>query len=192
MTRRPPSGYVRIGRLGRSFQLSGGVRLHLDNPDLLATPADDDIDTVERDPAGDALLDALGRLFVPGLGDTRLRDHESVSGSTIVYLEGVRDRTIARNLVNAEVWADLSDVPATVVEELTAPTEEESLVGLDVRVDGDLIGTVGTAHLGGSNDYVEVALATGGAVLLPLAAPYVTVSEAGIEVTDPPPGLLDG
>ncbi|HET8984206.1 MAG TPA: hypothetical protein VFN03_00480, partial [Trueperaceae bacterium] len=143
------------------------------------------------DPTAGALLDALGRLFVPGLGDTKLRDHETVSGSTIVYLEGVRDRTAARNLVNAEVWADAGEVPAEVVEVLTAPTAEEGLVGLPVTVDGDHFGTVGTAHLGGANDYVEVVRAAGGAVLLPLTAPYVTVSESGIDLRDPPPGLLD-
>lgn len=202
MTRRPPAGYLRIGRLGRSFKLSGGVRLHLDNADLLHGSSDDELASdAERSTTealypnatyltGRALLDALGRLYVPGLGDTKLRDHEVVSGSTVVYLEGVRDRTAARNLVNAEVWADSDDVPAAVIAELTAPTAEEELVGLEVRVDGDPIGRISTAHLGGANEYVEVELDAGGAVLLPLAAPYVTVSESAIELTDPPPGLL--
>jgi ribosomal 30S subunit maturation factor RimM len=189
MIRRPPAGYVRIGRLGRSFKLSGGVRLHLDNSGALGAESDEDIQQ-PTDPTGGALLDALGRLFVPGLGDTRLRDHETVSGSIIVYLEGVRDRTAARNLVNAEVWADVAEVPAAVIDELTAPTAEEELVGLPVTVDGAALGSVGTAHLGGANDYVEVVLAAGGTVLVPLAAPYVTVSESGIDLQDPPPGLL--
>jgi len=190
MTRLPPAGYVRIGRLGRSFKLSGGVRLHLDNSGLLGDPADAEADPTESHPTGRGLLDALGRLFVPGLGDTRLRDHEVVSGSTVVYLEGVRDRTTARNLVNAEVWADSGDVPPALIEELTAPTPEEELVGLPVSVDGAPVGSVSAAHLGGGNDYVAVELDAGGTVLLPLVAPYVTVSDSGIDLSDPPPGLL--
>ena len=189
MTRLPPAGYVRIGRLGRSFQLSGGVRLRLDNLENLQAH------NASTDEAGsrsseDSVLDSLGRLFVPGLGETRLRDYEFVSGSTVVYLEGVRDRTVARSLVNAEVWAAQADVPVELVEELTAPSPEEALVGLDVTVDGAVVGKVSAAHLGGANDYVEALLDSGATVLVPLAAPYVTLSEAGVALVDAPPGLL--
>ena len=182
MTRRPPAGYVKLGRLGRSFKLSGGVRLHLDNAYLL--------DESEQDMGTDA-LDALGRLFVAGLGETRLRDHEYVSGSVVIYLEGVRDRTVARSLVNAEVWAETSDLPPGLEAELTAPSPEDELVGLAVTLNGVKIGTVGAATLGTVNDYVEAHLDAGGTALLPLTAPYVLVTEDGVKLTDPPDGLFD-
>lgn len=191
MTRLPPVGYVRIGRLGKSFQLSGGVRLRLDNVEQLQSqyPA---AEASRSRTTEDMLLDSLGRLFVPGLGETRLRDYEFVSGATVVYLEGVRDRTVARSLVNAEVWAAQADVPAALVEELTAPSPEEALVGLDVTVDGARVGKVSAAHLGGANDYIEAVLDSGATALIPLTAPYVTLSEAGVALVDAPPGLLDG
>lgn len=191
MTRRPPAGYVKIGRLGRSFKLAGGVRLHLDNAYLLDSYQDENRATDGDDPVDLDALDALGRLFVTGLGDTRLRDHEIVSGSLIAYLEGVRDRTVARSLVNAEVWAELSDLPDDLVADLTAPSPEEELVGLTVTVDGIRVGSVSAAHVGSANDYVEVDLDDGGAVLLPLVAPYVTVSSASVALIDPPAGLFD-
>ena len=191
MTRLPPVGYVRIGRLGKSFQLSGGVRLRLDNVEQLQSqyPA---AEASRSRTTEDMLLDSLGRLFVPGLGETRLRDYEFVSGATVVYLEGVRDRTVARSLVNAEVWAAQADVPAALVEELTAPSPEEALVGLDVTVDGARVGKISAAHLGGANDYIEAVLDSGATALIPLTAPYVTLNEAGVALVDAPPGLLDG
>lgn len=191
MTRLPPVGYVRIGRLGKSFQLSGGVRLRLDSVEQLQSqyPA---AEASRSRTTEDMLLDSLGRLFVPGLGETRLRDYEFVSGATVVYLEGVRDRTVARSLVNAEVWAAQADVPAALVEELTAPSPEEALVGLDVTVDGARVGKISAAHLGGANDYIEAVLDSGATALIPLTAPYVTLNEAGVALVDAPPGLLDG
>ncbi|HZJ10421.1 MAG TPA: hypothetical protein VFD39_12045 [Trueperaceae bacterium] len=172
MRRSPPDGYVRIGRLGKSFKVAGGVRLWL-----------------ESEGAG-ASLDAFGRLFVSGLGETRIRAHEIVSGSAVVYLEGVRDRTVARSLVNAEVWADTTEMDEHTLELLEEPADEELLIGLDVTLDGQRVGEVVEAVLGGANQYVEIALDDGPKVLLPLAAPYVSVGPAGIDLVDPPRGLL--
>jgi len=191
MTRRPPAGYVKIGRLGRSFKLAGGVRLHLDNAYLLDSYRDEYPTQVTDDTPDRDALEALGRLYVTGLGDTRLRAHEIVSGSLIAYLEGVRDRTVARSLVNAEVWAELTDLPDELLADLTAPSPEEELVGLAVTVDGIRVGRVSAAHVGSANEYVEVDLDAGGAVLLPLVAPYVTVTSASVALIDPPPGLFD-
>lgn len=172
MRRSPPDGFVLIGRLGRSFKVAGGVRLRLDSPAL------------------EADLDALGRLFVSGLGETRIRASETVSGSLVVYLEGVRDRTVARSLVNAEVWADASTLAERTLELLEEPADEELLIGLDVTVDGRRVGEVVEAVLGGANQYVEIRLEDDSTALLPLAAPYVSIGPAGIDLVDPPPGLL--
>jgi len=172
--RTPPDGYVPIGRLGRSFKVAGGVRLWLDSP------------------AAEQSLDSFERLFVTGLGDTRLRSHESVSGSLVVYLEGVRDRTVARSLVNAEVWADASGLPADTLQALEEPADEDLLIGAAVYLDGRAIGTVVEANLSGENDFVEVQLEDERLVLVPLVAPYVSLDADGIHLSDPPPGLLDG
>jgi len=53
------------------------------------------------------------------------------------------------------------------------------------------VGEVSGAQLDGPNPLVEVALDEGAArALLPLEAPYVALTEAGVELTDPPAGLL--
>lgn len=173
MLNTPPPGYVRIGRLGKSFKVAGGVRLWLDAEGL-----------------GDR-LDELGRLYVLGLGDTRIRAHETVSGSLVVYFEGVRDRTVARSLVNAEVWAETADLDDALIAAIDEPTEDELLIGLPVTLDGVRVGEVRDAELTGANQFVEAALDDGATVLLPLAAPYVSLGPQGVDLVDPPPGLLD-
>lgn len=173
MRRTPPDGYVSIGRLGRSFKVAGGVRLWLDSP------------------AAAELIDEFGRLFVSGLGETRIRSHETVSGSLVVYLEGVRDRTAARALVNAEVWTDGGQLTDEARELLAEPAVEELLIGAPVMLGSEAIGSVTQAVLGSSNDFVEVRLGSGRTVLLPLVAPYVELTEEGVVLSDPPAGLLD-
>lgn len=173
----PPAGYVRVGRLGRSFKLDGGVRLLVE--------AELDGDELE------ALLGSAPRLFVTGLGTTRLRRAEERSGSLVVHLEGVRDRETARSLVNAGVWADPTDLPGDLAERVAEPPPGEALEGLPVLVDGARIGEVADAYLNDANPYVEVALERGGSALVPLVAPYVSLTDEALELTDPPPGLLE-
>ncbi|HLV12422.1 MAG TPA: hypothetical protein VKY42_08255 [Trueperaceae bacterium] len=173
----PPPDYVRVGRLGRSFKLDGGVRLLLEgelDPDDLA-----------------ALLAARPRLFVAGLGATRLRRAEERSGALVVHLEGVRDRETARALVNAGVWADPEDLPEGFAERVAAGDAADALLGLPVTVDGARVGEVVDAYLNAANPYVTVALTGGTDALVPLVAPYVTLTEEALELTDPPPGLLE-
>ncbi len=173
----PPAGYVRVGRLGRSFKLDGGVRL-----------------IVEAGLGGDelgALLSSDPPLFVTGLGATRLRRAEERSGDVVVHLEGVRDRETARSLVNSGVWADASCLPGDLAERVAEPTLGEALEGLPVLVDGARVGAVAAAHVDHANPYVEVALGRGGSALVPLVAPYVAVTPEAVELTDPPPGLLE-
>lgn len=172
MRRSPPDGYVRIGRLGRSFKVAGAIRLWLDVPDV-----------------GEH-LDAFDRLFVTGLGETRVRAHETVSGALVVNLEGVRDRTVARSLVNAEVWAETSGLDPEIIDLLEQPDDEATLIGLTVSLAGARLGEVIDASLEGPNQYVEALLDDGSTVLLPLAAPYVTLSPDGVDLVEPPPGLL--
>lgn len=172
MRRSPPDGYVHIGRLGKSFKVAGGVRLWLDAEAV-----------VDR-------LEDFDRLYVAGLGETRIRAHETVSGALIIHLEGVRDRTVARSLVNAEVWADTTGLEQATIDLLDEPEDEELIVGLAVSLTGKRVGEVIEAHLEGANQYVEVLLDDGSHVLLPLAAPYVVLSASGVDLVDPPADLL--
>lgn len=173
----PPAGYLRLGRLGRSFKLDGGVRLHVE-----AELADDELE---------ALLTSGARLFVAGLGETRLRGLDDRTGSNVLLLEGVRDRTAARALVNAAVYVHAHDLPEGVAEALSAPSSEEVLTGMPVVVDGHRWGEVSAAHLNAVNPYVEVRSDTGSVSLVALAAPYVEVTLEAVVLTSPPDGLLD-
>ncbi|NLG08245.1 MAG: hypothetical protein GX560_03175 [Deinococcales bacterium] len=184
----PPEGYLRLGRLGRTFQLEGALRLALD-----AAVSYEGEDGAE--PVGVRVLQGAGQLFVTGLGHARVRELFASGGSLMLKLEGVRDRTAAQRLVNATVWVDPAALAAGLAEELAAEIaagdEEERLVGLPVLVDGARVGEVSGAQLDGPNPLVEVALDEGAArALLPLEAPYVALTEAGVELTDPPAGLL--
>jgi ribosomal 30S subunit maturation factor RimM len=187
---KPPPHYLPLGDLGRTFQLEGALRWHLPTGAIeVGAPAATSL-------AAQAVA-AAGRLFVTGLGDVRVRDLRfPTAGGALLLLEGVRDRTTAQRVVNAEVWLNPSLLPPELADELAAalaaPSEEEALIGLEVRVDGAPIGTVQAAELSGPNDYVVVALHAGGTCLVPLAAPYVALgAQPAIELTDPPAGLLD-
>lgn len=173
----PPAEYLRLGRLGRSFKLDGGVRLHVE-----AELADDELE---------ALLASGARLFVSGLGETRLRGLDDRTGTLVLLLEGVRDRTAARALVNAAVYVHSQDLPEALGEALSAPSSEEALRGLPVVVDGRPWGEVSAAHLNAVNPYIEVRSESGSVSLVALAAPYVEVTEEAVVLTSPPEGLLD-
>lgn len=172
----PPAGFLRLGRLGRSFKLDGGVRLLVE-----AELEEDELDE---------LLAGAPRLFVAGLGLTRLRGAAERSGALVVHLEGVRDRETARALVNAGVWVDPDDLAEALAQRLGEATFEEALDGLPVTVDGARVGEVTASFLNEANPYAEVALDAGGSALVPLAAPYVELTEDALALTDPPPGLL--
>lgn len=173
----PPDAYVRVGRLGKSFKLDGGVRLLME-----AELDDEELET---------LLDGRPRMFVAGLGETRLRGADTRTGTLVVHFEGVRDRTAARALVNAPVWVNADDLTEDVLQAVTAPTAEESLASLPVVVDGEAWGEVVAANLNGVNPLVEVRSASGVVYLVSLAAPYVEVTEDALVISSPPAGLLD-
>jgi len=185
----PPPGHLPLGTLGRTFQLEGALRWRA--PAGLAADDGSPDDLLARAVA------AAKSLYVTGLGTVRVRAVRfNRAAGTLLLLEGVRDRTAAQRLVNAAVWLDPGSLPPRLADELAsalaAPSAEEALVGLPVHVGDERVGTVESAELGGPNAVAVVALAAGGRCLLPLAAPYVTVTPAPtIVVTDPPPGLLE-
>ncbi len=173
----PPDGYVRVGRLGRSFKLDGGVRLHVE-----AALTEEELD---------ALLEARPRLFVAGLGETRLRSADTRTGSPVILIEGVRDRTAARAVVNAAVWVRAEDTPDEALAAMTAPAAEDVLTGLPVVVDGNAFGTVTAAHLNDVNPFVEVRSVQGHVSLVSLLAPYIEVTADALVISSPPEGLLE-
>lgn len=168
--RQAPQGTTRIGRLGRSFQLEGGLHFRA------------------LGGAEEAVLDALDELFVIGLGLVKLRDVRWPGGAPVVYLAGVRDRTTAKALTNADVYADTSAVEAARATDPEAILERD-LIGLPVTLAGEPVGMVEEIMVGGNNDLLVVETPTG-QVLLPLTAPYVRVLATSVELVDPPAGLL--
>lgn len=181
-----PAGYLRLGRLGRTFQLEGALRLLFDE----AVSYGDDESVAVR-----AMTHAK-QLFVTGLGQTRVRDLDlSKGGAPLLKLEGVRERNAAQQLVNATIWVNPALLPdelaAELAEEIEAGTDAERLVGLEVRMNGARVGEVSAAFLDTPNALIEAALEGGAKALLPLSAPYVELTDEAVELTDPPAGLID-
>ncbi len=160
----PPRGYQRIGRLGRAYQLEGGIRLQPSDPH--ARPS----------------LSPGGRLFVVGFGAARLRAVRRLGGAQVMYLEGVRDRDAARALVGAEVFAPAAAGAAS-------SDAAQRLLGAEVRMGGAVIGSVREVRPAHGNTLLVVDVA-GDELLLPLAAPYVHVEAGAVLLIDPPEGLL--
>ena len=98
----------------------------------------------------------------------------------------------------------MSQIRLGTVEDALA----EQRAGRPVLVDGQRVGEVSAAMLESPNPVVEVSLDPTGVEapaddekarrpkkaakpLVPLQAPYVEVTDLGIELTDPPTGLLE-
>lgn len=183
----PPDDHLKIGRLGRTFQLDGAWRLRLDEAALYE--GEDG-----TDPVGVRALLAGARVFVRRLGSVRVRELTSGNNGLLLKVEGVRDRNTAQALVNEDLYVDLTSLPEELAEELVAEleagTDEERLVGFPVLLNGALVGGVSGANFSTANPLIEVQLTGGGRHLLPLSAPYVELTEDQLLVTNPPAGLL--
>lgn len=186
---KPPAGYILIGRLGRTFQLEGALRLLLD--DAVSYEGQND-----PQPVGVRALQASGNVFVSSLGNVRVRRLYENGGALLLTLEGVRDRNAAQRLVNSSVWVNPAALPDELAEELVQESEagsaQERLEGLPVYLNGTEVGHVSRAMLDSPNPVVEVTAAGSGTTsLVPLVAPYVAVAEDSVRLTDPPDGLLE-
>lgn len=162
----PPRGFVRIGLLGRPYQLQGGLHLTwLEEPVLRA-------------------LDHVERVFVVGHGLVALQRARTHGPGTVLYLAGVRDREAAGRLTGAEVYVASSDLPPDAADSPRSP------VGLELVTGGRVVGRVAAVRRIASNPLLVVATAAG-EILVPLAAPYVAVREDRVELIDPPADLLE-
>lgn len=179
---RPPEGWVRLGRLGRTFQLQGLLRLQAEHPDLEEVAL--------------ALAAAGAPAFLPGHGPTRLRAARRAAGGVVVGFQGVHAPEPARALVHAELWCDGASV-AAAAERLglarsdaadAAPTPA-LVVGAAVRVDGVPYGRVERVEPGAQDRLVIEG--PQGRVWVPWGAPYVRWDGDAVAIVDPPAGLLD-
>lgn len=164
-----PDTHVLLGTLGRTFQLEGGLRFY---------------------PLGDAeevSIKALKRVFIEGFGERAVARVRPVGAQFVVYLVGHDNPQSAQALVNAGVYAARDALPETPAPYL------ELLLELPVFVGGERFGEVLEVVPAGS-DIGQDLLVVGTSereVLVPLQADYVSVTEAGVVLTDPPEGLLE-
>lgn len=166
-TKSPPEDHVLIGRLGKTFQLEGGLRFY---------------------PLGDTEAKAVAQLksiFVEGRGMTPIKRVRAVGDQIVLYLAGVITVEAAKLLVNREVYAPTDDLP----EPEEGAFYVELLLGLPVLVDGEPFGEVIDLIEAGGQDLLVVE-ADEEEILIPLQADYVTITEETVTITDPPEGLL--
>ena len=167
MSLEPPEDSLLLGRLGKTFQLAGGLRFY---------------------GLGQAEVEAVFKLehvFIPALGERRLTQVRRVGDQTVIYLSGITKIEQAKPLVNEEVYADLEDLP-----EPEAGFYLELLLDLPVQVDGEPFGEVTDVISAGFQDLL-VILSGDDEYLVPLQADYVEITDEGIFVVDAPEGLLE-
>ncbi|UCH25920.1 MAG: PRC-barrel domain-containing protein [Trueperaceae bacterium] len=170
-----PETYVLLGRLGKTFQLAGGLHFYPLGP-------------------GEArAITTVDEVFVTGLGPSKIRQVMPRGNAFILHLERVKRVDRAKTLVHGAVFADRAALP-----NLSETFYFDLLIGSRVTVDGKDYGEVTDVMDAGGQVVVEVKTSgiTGDRnalhrVLVPLTAPYVTVDERTIHISSPPAGLLD-
>lgn len=175
---KPQRVELRVARLVKAHGLKGGLKLELytDSPELRFQPGTQLSMQVPTDS--------------PWFGQQlTVRELKFFNAQPVAFFEGVDDRTQAESLVKAILWVeDDSD---------SAPAEDNAwfdhqLVGLQVRRDGEHIGTlVRVDHLP-AQDLLAVETAQG-EVLLPFVTAFVPEvnTEDGYITITPPGGLFE-
>lgn len=140
-------------------------------------------------PVGDVGADTLlasPSVWIDGLGETRVVSFGPHGREFLLRVDRVRRVETAKQLVHATVWAP----PLASPPEGTDDAALTALIGLPVRVDGRTIGEI----VGVEGPALQPLLrlrGPAGETFLPAAAPYVRTGPDGVDVVDPPPGLLD-
>ncbi len=168
MAHAPPADFVKLGTLGKTFQLEGGLRFY---------------------PLGDAEADAvlgLSELWLTGVGEVGVRRVRPAGQNIILYLGQIRDREAAQRLVNKDVYAAAAALPEPEEGDIYI----DELLDLPVYLDGDLYGTVVEVLEAGLQDLLVIR-ASAGEAMVPLQAPYVEVTDDGVYLVDLPEGLLE-
>jgi hypothetical protein len=189
----PPTGWVRLARLGRPFQLRGALRAQTVGP------------------AADLALLELGAdgaaVWLSGFGEIRLREARRIGGGIAVSFQGSYTPERARAHVHRDLWGpapsaalaggepDRAGSPAGAPDEpgadgaMAVEPPPELLEGVAVRVDGRPYGRVARVVLG-AQDLLWVE-GPDGPRWVPWQAPYVRWDGDAVAIDDPPPGLLD-
>jgi hypothetical protein len=170
---RPPTGARPITRIGRSHGLAGAFRVHPESDDAAA------------------VLAAAEQVWIDGLGEARVLSFVPHGRDWLLRVDRVRRVELAKRLVHAHVHAVApaggGDAGAGAGDDAARP---EAAVGRPVRVDGRPYGEV-VALEGTPLQPLLRVRGPDGERFLPVAAPYVRVGEDGVDVDDPPAGLLD-
>jgi len=166
---------LRVGRLLKAHGLKGALKLELytDNPERRFVPG------------------AEFTLQVPESSSwhgksVTIREYRVMNGNSVVFLEGVEDRTTAESLVRAILWMDEDD------EVEDDAWYAHQLVGVDVVRDDAIIGRVVRVEHLPAQDLLIVKTATG-EVMVPFVSAIVPTVDlaAGRIIVTPPPGLFE-
>lgn len=126
-----------------------------------------------------------------GVRGFRMRLLGMARGVLRVHIDGIESRDDAEALAGVELYVTRDRLPALEEDEFY----HSDLVGLRAeRPDGSLYGTVQAMYDFGAGDIIEIALAEGGAVVLPFTravAPEIDLT-AGRIVIVPPEELVAG
>jgi len=165
---------VVVGRIGRPHGVRGEVTVEVrtDDPDLRFVPGA----VLATDP--------------PSRGPLTIAGVHWHSGTLLLRVEGVADRSAAEELRNTELLVAVEDLP-----EIEDPDSfyDHQLVGLTARLlDGSEVGEV-TAVRHEAQDLLVIRRPDGAEALVPFVTAIVPTVDvaAGFLVVDAPEGLLD-
>jgi len=166
---------LRVGRLLKAHGLKGALKLELytDNPERRFVPG------------------AEFTLQVPEASSwhgktVTIREYRVMNGNSVVFLDGVEDRTAAESLVRAILWMDEDD------EVEDDAWYAHQLVGLDVVREDVVVGRVARVEHLPAQDLLIVKTESG-EVMVPFVeaiVPTVDVA-AGRVIVTPPAGLFE-
>ena len=166
---------LRVGRLLKAHGLKGALKLELytDNPERRFVPG------------------AEFTLQVPEASSwhgktVTIREYRVMNGNSVVFLDGVDDRTAAESLVRAILWMDEDD------EVEDDAWYAHQLVGLDVVRDDVVVGRVARVEHLPAQDLLIVKT-DGDDVMVPFVEAIVPTVDipAGRIVVTPPSGLFE-
>jgi 16S rRNA processing protein RimM len=170
---------LRVGRLVKAHGLKGALKLEL----------------YTDDPAGRFVPGAAFTLQVPEASpwhgkSLTVREYRVMNGSSVVFFDGVEDRTAAEGLVKAILWMDQDDAE----EPEDDAWYDHQLTGLDVVRDDVVVGRVVRVEHLPAQDLLIVRPSTDDTeIMVPFVSAIVPTVDiaAGRVVVTPPPGLFE-
>ncbi len=167
---------LRVGRLLKAHGLKGALKLELytDNPDRrFVTGAEFTLQVPESSPWHGKTV--------------TVRDYRVMNGSSVVFFEGIDDRSAAESVVRAILWIDQD-----VDEVEDNAWYDHQLAGLDVVRDGTVVGSVlRVDHLPAQD--LLIVRAGEQEIMVPFVEAIVPTVDiaAGRVIVTPPSGLFE-